>query len=156
MIRQNENRSPQLGTKPSWRKEGPAAALYRAASPSPRRACKPEKGPAFLKMYVMPMLLLNLAVVGWTLVTRNIVAQGIMVYLGYALIVAIGLRLYLVYLDHYLFRASSVQSGRKVQSSTGDQDHPHKSERWQDARRITAGPGPERRQPGQVRTGVFI
>src|SRR2546430_735151 len=70
MIRQNENRSPRLWAKPSWRKEGPAAPLYSAASPSPkRRACQPEKGPTFLKMYVIPMLLLNLTVVGWTLVT---------------------------------------------------------------------------------------
>src|SRR2546430_15346467 len=112
MIRKNENRSPQHWAKPSWRKEGYAAALYSAASPSPKRGvCHPEKDPTFLKMYLIPMLLLNLNVVGWTLVTRNIVAQGIMVSLGYALLVAVDLRLYLVYLDHSLFSASSVQSG---------------------------------------------
>src|SRR6266566_2370757 len=149
MIRQNENRSPQLWAKPSWRKEGPAAPLYSAASPSPkRRACQPEKGPTFLKMYVIPMLLLNL-----TVVTRNIV-QGIMGYLGYALIVAIGLRLYLVYLDHSLFSASSVQSVQKMQHSTKDQNHHCQSEQWQDARRNSAEHGPERRQPGQIRAEV--
>ncbi len=156
MIRQNENRSPRLWAKPSWRKEGPAAPLYSAASPSPkRRACQPEKGPTFLKMYVIPMLLLNLTVVSWTLVTRNIV-QGIMVYLGYALIVAIGLRLYLVYLDHSLFSASSVQSVQKMQHSTKDQNHHCQSEQWQDARRNSAEHGPERHQPGQIRAEVFI
>ncbi len=156
MIRQNENRSPQLWAKPSWRKEGPAALLYRAASPSPKhRACVPEKGPTFLKTYVIPMLLLNLAVVGWTFVMRHVVLE-LMVYLGYALIVAIGLRLYLAYLDHYLLSASSVQSGRKVQPVTRDQDH-HESERWRDARRVApdarrilANPGPKRCQPSQL------
>ena len=103
MNRQNGNGSPQLWAKPSRRKEGVAAPLYRAASPSLKRGvCQPEKGPAFLKMYAIPMLLLDLAVVGWTLVTRTLIAQGIMIYLGYGLLVAVGLRLYLVYLDHFL------------------------------------------------------
>jgi len=156
MIRKNENRPPQHCAKPSWRKEGVAAPLYRATSPSPkRRVCQPEKGPTFLKMYLIPMLLLDLAVVGWTLVTRTLIAQGIMIYLGYALLVAVGLRLYLVYLDHYLFSASSVQSGRKVQLSMRDRDH-HESERWQDARRTLAEHGPERRQSSQTRAEVFI
>ena len=156
MIRQNENGSPQLWAKPPWRKEGSAVPLYGAAPTFPkRRACVPEKGPTFLKMYAMPMLLLNLAVVGWTLVTRNSV-QGLMVYLGYALIVAIGLRLYLVYLDHSLFRTSSVQSVQKMQRSTRDQNHHYQSERWQDAPRNSAEHGPERRQPGQRRAEVFI
>ncbi len=156
MIRKNENRPPQLWAKPSWRKEGVAAPLYRAASPSLKRGvCQPEKGPTFLKMYAIPMLLLDLAVVGWTLVTRTLIAQGILIYLGYALLVAVGLRLYLVYLDRYLFSARSVQSGRKVQLSTKDRDH-HESERWQDARRTSAEHGPERRQPGQIRAEVFI
>jgi hypothetical protein len=153
MIRKNENRPPQHCAKPSWRKEGVAAPLYRAASPSPKRGVRqPEKGPTFLKMYAIPMLLLDLAVVGWTLVTRTLIAQGILIYLGYALLVAVGLRLYL---DRYLFSACSVQSGRKVQLSTRDRDH-HESERWQDARRTSAGHGPERRQPGQIRAEVFI
>jgi hypothetical protein len=154
MIRQNENRLPQLLTNPLWRHEGPPIQLSSAASPSPgRRARRPEKGPTFLKTYVVPMLLFNLAAVGWTLVNREI-AQGMMIYLGYALIVAIGLRLYLVYLDHYLFGASSGQIGMKVQPSTRDQDH-RESERWHDAPQISAAPGPERRQPGQLRAEVL-
>lgn len=157
MIRQHENRSPQLWAKPSWRKEGSAVPLYGAASTfSKRGASVPEKGPTFLKLYVMPMLLLNLAVVGWTLVARTLVTQGIMVYLGYALIVAIGLRLYLVYLDHSLFSASSAQSVQKMQRSTRDENHPHETERWQDARRNSAEHGPVRRQPSQIRAEVFI
>lgn len=157
MVRQNENRSPELWAKLSWRKEGPAAPLSSAASPSPNRGPSvPEKGPTFLKTYAIPVLLLNLAVVGWTLVTRHVVL-GLMVYLGYALIVAIGLRLYLVCLDHYLLNASSVQSERRVQPSTRDQDHHHESERWRDAhredsdaRRISAKHGPKRCQPSQI------
>ncbi len=102
MIRLNESRSPKPRVKPSWRKDGTAALVYRAAAPSPKReVCLPEKGPTFLKTYVIPVLLLNLAVGGWTLVARHIV-QGVMVSLGYALIVTVGLYLYLVYLDHYL------------------------------------------------------
>ncbi len=156
MIRQNEKRPPQHCAKPPRRKEGVAAPLYRAASSSPKRGvCQPEKGPTFLKMYAIPMLLLDLAVVGWTLVTRTLIAQGLVIYLGYGLLVAVGLRLYLVYLDHSLFSARSVQSGRKVQLSTKDRDH-HESERWQDGRQTSAEHGPERRQPGQRRAEVFI
>ena len=102
MIRQNESRSPKLRAKPSWREDGRAALVHRAAAPSPkRRVCVPEKGPSFLKAYVIPVLLLNLAVGGWTLVATHVV-QGVMVSLGYALIITVGLYLYLVYLDHYL------------------------------------------------------
>ncbi len=157
MIGQNENRSPELWAKPSWRKEGPATLLHRAAVPSPKRAAYvPEKGPTFLKTYVFPVLLLTLAVASWTFVMRHVVL-GLMVYLGYGLIIAVGLRLYLACLDHYLLHASSVQSGRKVQASTSDQDHYHESERWRDARReasdthrISAKPGPKRCQPSQI------
>ena len=156
MSRKNENWPPQLWAKPSWRKEGVAAPLCRAAFPSPKRgACHPERGPTFLKMYVMPMLLLNLTVFGWTLVTRSLVAQGIMISLGYALIVAVGLRLYLVYLDRSLFGARSGQIDGKVQPTTRDRDH-HESERWQDAGRSSAASEPERRQPSQIQEGVLI
>jgi hypothetical protein len=99
------------------------------------------------------MLLLNLAAVGWTLVNREI-AQGMMIYLGHALIVAIGLRLYLAYLDHYLLGAGSGQIGGKVQPTTRDRDY-RESVRWHDARQISAAPGPERRQPGQLRAEVL-
>jgi hypothetical protein len=156
MIKQNESTLPRLRVKPSRRKGDTATRFHRAATTSPKRGVfVTEKGPTFLKMYAIPMLLLDLAVVGWTLVTRTLIAQGIMIYLGYALLVAVGLRLYLVYLDHSLFSARSVQSGRKVPLSTRDRDQ-HESERWQDARRTSAEHGPERRQPGQRRAEVFI
>jgi hypothetical protein len=157
MVRQNENRLLELWAKPSWRREGPAALVDRTATSSPKRGvCVPEKGPTFLNVYVIPVLLLSLAVVGWTFVTRHIVL-GLMVYLGYALIIAVGLRLYLACLDHYLLNASSVQSERRVQPSTRDQDHHHESELWRDAHRedsdacrISAKPGPKRCQPRQI------
>jgi hypothetical protein len=101
MIRQNESALPELRAKPSWRKNGPAALVQRAAAPSAkRRAGAPEQGPTFLKVYVLPVLLLNLAIFGWTLVAAHAV-QGVMVYLGYALIVTVGLRVFLAYLDSY-------------------------------------------------------
>ena len=102
MIRQNESTLPKLRVKPSWRKDAAAALVHRAAASSPKRGVYvTEKGPTFLKVYVIPVLLLNLAVGGWTLAAPHVV-QGVMVYLGYALIVTVGLYLYLVYLDHYL------------------------------------------------------
>lgn len=156
MIRQNESTLPKLWAKQPWRKDGTVALVHRAATPSSKRGVYvTEKRPTFLKTYVIPVLLLTLAIVGWTLVTRSI-AQGIMVYLGDALIITVGLRLYLAYLDHYLLNASSLQSGRKVQPSTRDQDH-HESELWRDARReasdarrISAKPGLEKCQPSQI------
>ncbi len=102
MIRQNESRSPKLRAKPSWRKDGKGAPVHRAAAPSPKRGVfVPEKGPTFLKVYVIPVLLLNLAFVGWDVVAAHR-APGLSTYLGYAVIVMVGLYLYLVYLDRYL------------------------------------------------------
>jgi hypothetical protein len=102
MIRQNESTLPKLRVRPSLRRDGAAAPVHRAATPSTqRRVVVAEKGPTFLKVYGIPVLLLNLAVGGWTL-GANHLAQGVMVYLGYALILTVGLRLYLAYLDHYL------------------------------------------------------
>ena len=60
-----------------------------------------EKGPTFLKVYVIPVLLLNLAVGAWSVVATHS-AQGVLIYLGYAVIVTVGLYLYLVYLGRYL------------------------------------------------------
>ena len=60
-----------------------------------------EKGPTFLKVYAIPALLLNLALLGWDVISANI-AQGWPIYLGYAVIVTVSLYLYLVYLDRYL------------------------------------------------------
>ena len=102
MIRQNESTLPRLRVKPSWKKGGAAALVHRTATPSPKRGVfVTEKGPSFLNVYVIPVLLLNLAVGGWTLVASYLV-QGVMVYLGDALIITVSLRLYLVYLDHFL------------------------------------------------------
>ena len=102
MIRQNESRLPQQWAKPSWRKDGTFAQVHRAAAPSPKRGMfVPEKGPTFLKVYVIPVLLLNLAFIGWDVVAAQ-VAPGLSTYLGYAVIVTASLYLYLVYLDRYL------------------------------------------------------
>jgi hypothetical protein len=102
MIRQNESWLPWLQVKPSWRREGTAALDHRAAEPSSKRGVfVTEKGQTFLKTYVIPVLLLYVAVGGWTLVAPHVV-QGAMVSLGSALIVTGGLRLYLAYLDRYL------------------------------------------------------
>lgn len=60
-----------------------------------------KKGPTFLKIYVIPVLLLNSAVAGWSIVAIH-AAPGVLSYLGYAVIVTVGLYLYLVYLDRYL------------------------------------------------------
>ena len=60
-----------------------------------------KKGPTFLKVYVIPVLLLNLAVGAWSVVATHS-AQGVLIYLGYAVIVTVGLYLYLVYLGRYL------------------------------------------------------
>jgi hypothetical protein len=102
MIKQNESRSLQRRAKPPWRKDGTAALVHRAAAPSPKRGVfVPEKGPTFLKVYVIPVLLLNLAFVGWGVVAAH-VALGLSTYLGYAVIVTVSLYLYLVYLGRYL------------------------------------------------------
>ena len=102
MIRQNESRSPQQWAKPSWRKDGPVALVHRTAAPSPKRVVfVPEKGPTFLKVYVIPVLLLNLTFIGWDVVAAH-VAPGLSTYLGYAVIVTVSLYLYLLYLGRYL------------------------------------------------------
>jgi len=52
-----------------------------------------RKEPNFLKVYVVPLLLLNIALGGWSVVGT----RGLTSYLGYAAIVTLGL-----YLDRYL------------------------------------------------------
>ena len=105
MMRQNVSREykfPQSLARPSWRKSGAATAMYRATAPaSERKVFVAEKGPTFLKVYAIPVLLLNLALLGWDVISANI-AQGWPIYLGYAVIVTVSLYLYLVYLDRYL------------------------------------------------------
>ncbi len=60
-----------------------------------------KKGPTFLKVYLIPVLLLNLILVGWDMVAVNL-ANRLSIYLGYAVIVTVGLYLYLMYLNRYL------------------------------------------------------
>jgi len=60
-----------------------------------------KKGPTFLKVYVIPVLLLNILLVGWDMVAAHI-AYSLSVYLGHAVIVTVSLYLYLMYLDRYL------------------------------------------------------
>jgi hypothetical protein len=97
MIRQNvskEYKFTQSWARPSWRKVGPFSA-------SERKVFVAKKGPTFLKVYAFPVLLLNLALLGWDVLSANI-AQGWFIYLGYAVIVTVSLYLYLGYLNHYL------------------------------------------------------
>ena len=60
-----------------------------------------KKEPTLLKVYVIPVLLLNIALGGWSVVAAH-TAYGLSIYLGYAMLVTVGLYLYLVYLDRYL------------------------------------------------------
>lgn len=59
-----------------------------------------KNGPTFLKVYVIPVFLLSLAVCGWSVIASYVVQQ-VMIYLGYVMIIAVSLRLYLAYLDSY-------------------------------------------------------
>ena len=61
----------------------------------------PKKGPTLLKVYIIPVLLLNIVLVGWDIVAEN-VGHSLSIYLGYAVIVTVSLYLYLLYLDRYL------------------------------------------------------
>ena len=93
---------PERRAKSTWRKSGVATPLYRAAMPtSERKVFVTKKGPTFLNVYAIPVLLLNLALLGWDVISANI-AQGWSIYLGYAVIVTVSLYLYLAYLDRYL------------------------------------------------------
>ena len=55
-----------------------------------------------LKVYVLPVLLLNSVLVAWNFLTTYSV-HGIPTYLGYIVIVTISLYLYLMYLGRYLY-----------------------------------------------------
>lgn len=61
-----------------------------------------KKGPTFLKVYVIPVLLLNLAVGGWGVIAMHL-ANGTLISLGYAVIVTVSLYVYLLYLSCYLY-----------------------------------------------------
>ena len=105
MVKQNINmeyKFPQRKARSSWRKSVTATPVYRTtASALKRRKCESEKGPSFLKAYIMPVLLLNFALLNWAIISVHVV-HGWSIYLGYAVIVTVGLRLYLACLDHYL------------------------------------------------------
>ena len=60
-----------------------------------------KKGPSFLKVYVIPVLILNIALVGWDAVAAY-TAYSSSIYVGHAVIITVGLYLYLIYLDRYL------------------------------------------------------
>ena len=105
MIKQNLNmeyKFPQRKARSSWRKSVTATPVYRTtASALKRRKSESEKGPSFLKAYVIPVLLLNVVLLSWTSISVDVL-HGWSIYLGYAVIVTLSLRLYLAYLDHYL------------------------------------------------------
>ncbi len=119
MIIRKESRSRNLWMKPSSRKDSAAALVHRAAVPSPQRGSRAsEKGPTLLRVYVVPVLLLNLAFVGWDIVVSN-AAHGWSIYLGYAVIVTVSLRLYLGYLDRYVHSSNSYPSRRSQREGKG-------------------------------------
>jgi hypothetical protein len=105
VVKQNMNMEytfPERRARSSWKKSGTATPVYRTtASALKRKKCVSEKGPSFLRVYALPVLLLNLALLSWAIISVNIV-HGWSIYLGYAVIVTVSLRLYLAYLDHYL------------------------------------------------------
>ena len=70
--------------------------------------------PTFLKVYVIPVLLLNLAVGGWDVVAAHS-AQGVLIYFGYAVIVTVSLYLYLLYLGRYLSSSHPETRGHQEQ-----------------------------------------
>jgi hypothetical protein len=87
--------------KSTWSKSGAVTPLYRATAPtSKRKVTVSKKGPTFLSAYAIPVLLLNLALLGWDVISANI-AQGWSIYIGYSVIVTASLYLYLAYLDRY-------------------------------------------------------
>ena len=104
MAKQNistEFKFPESRAKSTWRKSGAATSLYRATVPTSERKVRgAKKGPTFLKVYAIPVLLLNLALLGWDVISGHI-TQGWSVFFGYALIITVSLYLYLAYLDHY-------------------------------------------------------
>ena len=105
MVKQNisiEYKFSERRARSTWGKSGAATPVYRATAPaSERKVFVARKGPTFLKVYAFPVLLLNLALLGWDVIAANM-AQGWSIYLGYAVIITVSLYLYLVYLDRYL------------------------------------------------------
>lgn len=96
----------------TWRKHHTAPLYCRAVPSSKGTPSVPEKGPTFLKVYVIPALLLNVVLASWDIASPHITNGG-MIDLGYAVIVSIGLYLYLAYLDHYLSEIVSPLQNRE-------------------------------------------
>jgi hypothetical protein len=98
-----ERKFTERRTESNWRKSGAVTPLYTATAPlSERKVSMSKKGPTFLNAYAIPVLLLNLMLLGWDIISANI-AQGWSIYLGYAVIVTVSLYLYLAYLDRYFY-----------------------------------------------------
>jgi hypothetical protein len=106
MAKQNistECKLPEKKVQSTLRKSDAATQLYKATAPiSERKVFVTKKGPTFLNVYAFPVLLLNFALLGWSVISAHM-AQGWSIYLGYAVIVTVGLYLYLAYLDRYFY-----------------------------------------------------
>ena len=104
MAKQNistEFKLPERRVKSTLRNNCDSTMVYKAPAPtSERKVFVSKKGPTFLNVYAIPVLLLNLALLGWAAISAHM-AQGWSIYLGYAVIVTVSLYLYLAYLDRY-------------------------------------------------------
>jgi hypothetical protein len=60
-----------------------------------------KNAPTFLKVYVIPVLLLNVVIGGWSILATH-GAPGVVISLGDVVIVTVSLYLYLLYLDRYI------------------------------------------------------
>jgi hypothetical protein len=76
-----------------------------------------NKGPTFLKVYVVPVLLLNVILAAWDLVAVNL-AYRLPIYLGHAVIVTVSLYLYLMYLGRYLHLPTKHPDERNDESAS--------------------------------------
>jgi hypothetical protein len=87
MAKQNistECKLPERRVKSTLRKNDAATPLYEATAPvSEGKVFVTKKGPTFLNVYAYPVLLLNLALLGWDVISAHM-AQGWSIYLGYA------------------------------------------------------------------------
>jgi hypothetical protein len=104
MVKQNISMERKISEKKvgyNSRKSFDTTPVYKASvSTSDRKVLRAKKGPTFLNVYTFPVVLLNLMLLGWDVISTHI-AQGWSIYLGYAVIVTVSLYLYLAYLDHF-------------------------------------------------------
>lgn len=103
MVKQNismECKIPEKKVGYTSRKSFDTTPVYEASvSTSARKVFRAKKGPTFLKVYAVPVVLLNLTLLGWYVISAHI-AHGWSVYFGYALIITVSLYIYLAFLDH--------------------------------------------------------